>query len=52
MGSKSKSKDDGLLMRRIAVYLAGFLGGLLVYTVLKVRGADAAVDAPKQRPHR
>lgn len=36
MGSKNKQKDDGVLMRRIAVYLAGFLGGLLIYSVLKV----------------
>lgn len=32
------------MIRRIAVYLAGFLGGLLVYTVLKVGRIAAACN--------
>ena len=43
MRGKSKHKDENVLMKRIAIYLAGFLGGLLVYTVLKVRPNQPSV---------
>ncbi len=36
MRPKHKHKEDNAVAKRIAVYLSGFLGGLLVYTVLKV----------------
>lgn len=45
MGSKHKPREESVLMRRIAVYLAGFLGGLLIYTVLKVWTNGSIVPA-------